>query len=101
MATSPSAFPDTFIVHGQPHAGLLEHERSKVQIPYTDPLAVQIGDLIVRRVGAADIQFRVVGIHDARGAASLVDTDHANLLTLDIEDVTAIVRRTSAGPRRP
>ena len=94
MDPSERAFSETFVVGGHSYAGLLDPERAKVQIPCAARPEVQIGDLITRQTGTSSVQLRVVGIKFAEDEGSRIGAEQPHLLTLDVEDVTAVVFRS-------
>jgi len=94
MDPNERAFPETFVVGGHACAGAWDAERYKVRIPCTAQPGVQVGDLIVRQSDTGNVQLRVVGLRFVEGEGSRIGAEQPHLLTLDVEDVTAVVFRS-------
>jgi len=83
------AYPDTFIIDGVERKGTRNIKKSEVRIPYTTAPDISLGDTLIQRCGTKNINLKVVDISFLEGGTLGVGTQHPNLLTLIVENLSA------------
>lgn len=83
------AYPDTFIIDSLECKGHRDPRKSEVKVPYTNEPNVSIGDVITQKVGKGEVQLKILDMAFLPGGSLNVGTNHPNLLTLNVENITS------------
>ncbi|HAX5092561.1 hypothetical protein [Escherichia coli] len=88
MNLSAMVYPDTFIINGESFRGKRNSKEKKVLIPYTNEPEVTIGQHIIQHVGKNEINLKIIDMKVLPGGTRRQGTNHPNMLTLYIENIT-------------
>jgi hypothetical protein len=88
------AYGDTFAIHGEEVRGNRNSSKRLVEIPYTEELDINIGDVIVQQVGTREIQLKVVDISLSKNGTLFIGTKHPHLMNLKVENLTEQMHST-------
>lgn len=83
------AYPETVFINGVEHKAKRDTSKSKMKIPYTEEPEVGIGDVIVQKAGKREIHLKVTDAQFLEGGSLGVGSNHPNMLTLNVQNVTA------------
>lgn len=86
------AYPEVITISGTDHKAI--RTKNKVLIPYTDEPDVGIGDIITQRAGQRQVTLKVLDASFLLGGTLNVGTRHNNMLTLEVENMTASEHKT-------
>lgn len=83
------AYPDQVVIDGADFRCRRNMEKGTIMVPYTDAPDVGIGDVIVQKAGKREIQLKVLDAQFLPGGTLQAGTEHQNLLTLKVTNLTA------------
>lgn len=89
MNINKMAYPDTFLISGLEYKGKRNQVNKTVKIPFTEEPNVNIGDNITQKIGASEITLKVIDISILPDGTRKIGTNHPNMLTLHIENLTS------------
>lgn len=81
------AYPDDFVLGGTVMKGARNRKTGDVQIPYTHPPAVRIGDIITQRNGPNEFQLHVTDVDYKQSASLEIGTTHPHILALTVQNL--------------
>ncbi|EMQ2224062.1 TPA: hypothetical protein ACW7U9_004727 [Citrobacter freundii] len=88
------AYGDTFDIHGEKVRGNRNGGKRLVEIPYTEELDINIGDIIVQLIGSREIQLKVIDISLSKNGTLFIGTEHPHLMNLKVENLTEQMHST-------
>ena len=89
MDFNKSAYPEKIIISGCEFSGQRNMSKGSLMVPYTEAPDVGIGDVISQKSGSREISLKVIDLQFQDGGTLNVGTNHPNLLTLKVENITA------------
>ena len=87
MDFDEAAYPDDFEIAGAVYKGSRDRKKGEVQIPYTDPPIVKIGDVIVQRNGPNEYQLKVLDADYMKDSSLEIGTNHPHILSLSVQNL--------------
>ncbi len=81
------AYPEVITINGTEYKAC--RNKNSVLVPYTDEPDIGIGDIITQRAGLRQITLKVLDASFLPGGTLNVGTHHNNILTLEVENMTA------------
>ncbi len=88
------AYPDVFLFNGTEYKGSRSSSKKEIDLPFTDEPDINLGDVIIQKVGRREFEFRVLDVAILRNGTLLVGTAHPHLLTLKIENLSENEHKT-------
>lgn len=88
------AYPEKFTISGKEYKGRRDSAQKRVFIPYTEEPDINIGDEITQKLGKGEIFLKVLDMSFLPDGTLNMGTIHPNLLTLQIENLTANEHKT-------
>lgn len=83
------AYPNTVIINGEEYKASRNTSKGSVKVPYNEAPDIGIGDTIIEKSGNREIHLRVLDLKFLPGGTLHAGTNHPNLLTLDVHNITA------------
>ena len=84
------AYPEVITIEGVEYKGQRDMTKGQLLIPYSEEPDVGIGDVITQKSGKRDIHLKVLDASFLEGGSLNVGTKHPHMLTLKVENTTAI-----------
>lgn len=84
------AYPEVITINGAEYKGQRNMSKGQLLIPYSEEPDVGIGDVIVQKSGKREIHLKVLDTSFLEGGTLNVGTTLPNMLTLKVENTTAI-----------
>lgn len=91
------AYPEIIIIADMEYKARRDMLKGQVAIPYTEEPNAGIGDVIIQKSGAREIELKVLDVSFLKGGSLKVGTKHPNLLILQIENITANAHKPHSG----
>lgn len=83
------AYPETFIINGNKIQGTKKTGSSQVKIPFTVEPEVDLGTVIIQKIGQRDIFLKVIDMNILLDSTMEVGTSHPHLLSLEVENISS------------
>jgi len=96
MDFDKSAYPEVITIDGAEYKGQRNMSKGQLLIPYSDEPDVGIGDVIVQKSGKREIHLKVLDASFLEGGTLNVGTKLPHMLTLKVENTTAIPHVTKS-----
>ncbi|EKN3404397.1 hypothetical protein AB5J03_004414 [Yersinia enterocolitica] len=88
------AYPDVFIISSTEFKGSRSTGKNQIDIPYTDEPEIELGDILIQKIGNRELNLRVVDLSISKNGTLNVGTDHPHLLTLIVENLSGDAFKT-------
>lgn len=89
------AYPDIFLISGEEFKGSRNTGKNQVDIPFTDEPKIELGDILIQKIGSRELSLKVVDLSISRNGTLNVGTTHPHLLTLSVENLSSDAHRTA------
>ncbi|MFS7239306.1 hypothetical protein AB6849_03140 [Serratia proteamaculans] len=83
------AYPDVFLISGKEFKGSRKTGGNQVDIPFTDEPHIDLGDILVQKVGSRELNLKVIDLSISKNGTLNVGTDHPHILTLSVANLSA------------
>ncbi|RLO39187.1 hypothetical protein [Serratia marcescens] len=83
------AYPDTFLISGSEFKGSRKTGGNQVDIPFTDEPHINLGDILVQKVGSRELSLKVIDLSISKNGSLNVGTSHPHILTLSVANLSA------------
>jgi len=90
------AYPEVVIIDGAEYKGRRNMSKGQLLIPYSEEPDVGIGDVIAQKSGKREIHLKVLDASFLEGGSLNVGTTFPHMLTLKVENTTAIPHATKS-----
>ena len=98
MDFDEAAYPDDFDIAGVVYKGSRDRKKGEVQIPYTDPPLVRIGDVITQRNGPNEYQLKVMDADYQKDSSLEIGTEHPHILSLSVQNLATAALHPKPAP---
>lgn len=89
------AYPDIFIIAGSEFKGSRSAGKKQVDIPFTDEPPIELGDVLIQKIGERELNLKVVDLTITNNGTLLIGTTHPHLMVLTVENVSGDAHRTN------
>ncbi|MFO3999170.1 hypothetical protein AAHD50_07575 [Enterobacter hormaechei] len=83
------AYPETFIINEQQFQGTKKTGSNQVKIPFTVEPDVDLGSVIIQKIGQRDIFLKVIDLNILLDSTMKIGTKHPHLLSLEVENISS------------
>ncbi|MBL5926608.1 hypothetical protein [Enterobacter asburiae] len=91
------AYPETFIINEKQFQGTKKTGNNQVKIPFTVEPDVDLGTVIIQKIGQRDIFLKVVDLNILLDSTMQVGTTHPHLLSLEVENISSEKHKQNKG----